>query len=246
MNKTKSANSRTASNVAMLQEKNTFLEKMIGLISHDILVPLQYINKSAARLASNYESISAALRQETIEEISITSACLAELVQTLLQWTNKNEKDSFIEFNALQSLQSILPLHQKLLANHDTKLELQINPELRFHYNPVLFRIIIHNLVINSLKFTYGGKVTVHCGKLPEGYLIEVSDTGTGMPPGIIDKLEQFNTVPSAESLSGEKGWGMGYAIIFQLLKACHGRIHITSSPGNGTKVQVVIRRPVR
>lgn len=226
------------------QDKNSFLQKMIGLISHDVLVPLQYISKTTARLTEQGENISDKLRNETIEEISIASACLAELVQTLLQWTKAQEGNFTVthtSFNVLSALQEIIPMHKAILASGKNELVTEIDPLLKFHYDPVLFRIIIHNLVMNAAKFTSGGKVTVRCTVKPEGLLTEVSDTGTGMPAGIIEQLQQSHTVSSAASFHNQTGPGMGYTIIFQLVKASEGAIHIHSSPAKGTQVKVLL-----
>ena len=60
---------------------------------------------------------------------------------------------------------------------------------------------------------------------------IEVTDTGTGIPPGVIDKIFEpfFTTKPTG------KGTGLGLSTVFSIVKSHGGFVSVSSKPGVGT-----------
>jgi PAS domain S-box-containing protein len=72
----------------------------------------------------------------------------------------------------------------------------------------------------------------------PGQYLIlTVKDTGSGIPPEIIDKIfdPYFTTKGQGE------GTGLGLAIIFGIVKSCNGAVTVKSPKGEGTTFQVYL-----
>jgi signal transduction histidine kinase/CheY-like chemotaxis protein len=66
---------------------------------------------------------------------------------------------------------------------------------------------------------------------------VKVSDTGTGMPPEVIDRaLEPFySTKPKSE------GSGLGLATVYGIITQAGGSVHIDSGPGIGTTVSLLL-----
>jgi two-component system, cell cycle sensor histidine kinase and response regulator CckA len=74
-------------------------------------------------------------------------------------------------------------------------------------------------------------------GHLAEGDYVqlEVSDTGRGMPPETQAKVfDPFFTTKTA-------GHGLGLAIVDGIVRSLGGAIHVTSEPGKGTKLQILL-----
>jgi len=69
-----------------------------------------------------------------------------------------------------------------------------------------------------------------------EGFYIEVSDTGTGIPPEISDRLFQ-----AFVSTKGSRGTGLGLACCERLIRAHHGEIWVESEAGKGTTFTVFL-----
>ena len=107
------------------------------------------------------------------------------------------------------------------------------------------FEQVIVNLAVNARDaMPEGGNLTVRtanvaaaeCGKF--GYkgmpaadyvLIEVADTGTGIPPDIIDKI--FEPFFSTKDVG--KGTGLGLSTVYGIVKQTGGFIYADSQPGN-------------
>jgi two-component system sensor histidine kinase TctE len=90
---------------------------------------------------------------------------------------------------------------------------------LRVHGHPVLLGELIRNLVDNALLYTpAGGVVTVRVVEDPFGQVVvlQVEDTGPGIPPGEREKVFQ----PFYRSLgSGVEGSGLGLAIVQEIVQ---------------------------
>ncbi|QDO97192.1 hypothetical protein FNB15_07885 [Ferrovibrio terrae] len=102
---------------------------------------------------------------------------------------------------------------------------------------------ILLNLLSNAVKFTpSGGTVTLSASRDMAGQLrIVVSDTGIGMTPAEIQQaFEPFRQISNALSKRFE-GTGLGLPISRKFTEIQGGSLQITSQPGKGTSVEVVL-----
>jgi signal transduction histidine kinase/CheY-like chemotaxis protein len=91
---------------------------------------------------------------------------------------------------------------------------------------------ILRNLLSNAIKYTDQGEVRVTVRTLPGTLEIEVSDTGTGIPDGQLERVfEEFYQVPGVKR--GGTGLGLPYAR--RLSGLLGGELTLTSKPGEGT-----------
>jgi two-component system sensor histidine kinase BaeS len=106
--------------------------------------------------------------------------------------------------------------------------------ELRFDRERIVQ--LMTNLVGNALKFTpRGGSVSVHLEETPDGVVLEVADTGPGIPPDELPHIfERFyrgtNTGDARAS-----GSGLGLAIARSIVEMHAGEIEVSSVIGKGT-----------
>jgi len=100
---------------------------------------------------------------------------------------------------------------------------------------------ILLNLVDNGIKFTEKGGITVGFEMSGDVPALFVEDTGVGIPASHLPRLgERFYRVDRARSRE-MGGTGLGLAIVKHLVKAHDWEMAIESSPGNGTKVKLLI-----
>jgi len=118
------------------------------------------------------------------------------------------------------------------------------------------FEQVIVNLAVNARDaMPDGGKLTVRTANVPAaetakfGYkgmpaadyvLVEVTDTGTGIPPDIIDKI--FEPFFSTKEVG--KGTGLGLSTVYGIVKQTGGFIYAESKPGN-TAFRIFLPRHV-
>jgi PAS domain S-box-containing protein len=72
-----------------------------------------------------------------------------------------------------------------------------------------------------------------------EYVVISVTDTGTGIDPEVLPKVFEpfYTTKPLGQ------GTGLGLSMIYGFIKQTRGNVHIESAPGNGTSVNLYLRR---
>ncbi len=94
------------------------------------------------------------------------------------------------------------------------------------------------NLVSNAARHTpAGGSVTVFTRPAPDGILLGVRDTGTGIATEHLPRIfERFSRVDTARSRAGG-GTGLGLSIVRHLVEAHGGRVTAESEPGRGTTI---------
>ena len=104
-----------------------------------------------------------------------------------------------------------------------------------------LDRVLI-NLLSNAVKFTpERGRVTLSARREGESLVIEVADTGIGIPPEDQAKIfDRFFRSSSATHMA-VPGTGLGLSITKMIVEAHGGRIAVASRPGEGTRITVTL-----
>lgn len=100
-------------------------------------------------------------------------------------------------------------------------------------------RQIVANLLSNALKFTpAGGRVTMAVADR-EGYaVIDVSDTGPGIPVDEVDRV--FDRFYRGRAIRAG-GSGIGLAVVRDLARAHGGDVSVEIRPEGGSRFQVVL-----
>jgi two-component system cell cycle sensor histidine kinase/response regulator CckA len=117
------------------------------------------------------------------------------------------------------------------------------------------FEQVIVNLAVNARDaMPEGGKLTVRIGNIAapdSGRLsykglpaadyvrIEVTDTGTGNPADIVDKI--FEPFFSTKDVG--KGTGLGLSTVYGIVKQTGGFVYVDSEPGHGTVFSIFLPR---
>ena len=99
---------------------------------------------------------------------------------------------------------------------------------------------VVVNLLDNAIKYTpEGGTVSMNVGTHDGKAVLEVTDTGLGIPSDALPRVfERFFRVDKARGRA-EGGAGLGLAIVKSICTAHHGRVDVTSSPGHGSRFRV-------
>ena len=143
------------------------------------------------------------------------------------------------------------PVRAAVGATTETAAERGISVTYTAPANPVAIRFdrerivqLVNNLVGNALKFTPPkGTVAVQVVDTPAAAIIEVSDTGPGIPPAelprIFDRFYRGTNVGEARA----SGSGLGLAIARSIVEMHGGYIEVASVVGEGAVFRVVLPR---
>jgi two-component system sensor histidine kinase TctE len=169
--------------------------------------------------------------QRSLEQISDSSMRATRLVQQLLSLarmenpTNTNEKILIdLSVEAAQATKNWLNAAWE--KNIDLGYETS-NQELKIFGNPVMLKELFNNLIDNAIKYTPShGHVTVDVRHSNQEniLIIEVKDTGPGIPPEERQRvLERFYRVLGSDV----EGSGLGLAIVKEIATQHGGKLEI-------------------
>jgi heavy metal sensor kinase len=137
------------------------------------------------------------------------------------------------------------PALHALAERAGVSLALHPAPELVVRGSaPQLLRIVL-NLADNAIKYTpRGGRVDVALRGDGDAAVLEVRDTGAGIP--LDEQAHLFERFYRGDPARGRGGTGLGLALVRSLAELHGGRIAIESAPGRGSCFRVTLPRGVR
>lgn len=174
---------------------------------------------------------------------------LSRLAEDLLTLTRSDAgvlEPNRVEFDFRERVENTLArLRQKAKEKGVEILGPEGEP-LRVHADPDLMDRVIWNLVGNAVKFTpSGGTVEVSLCPQEEQVILEVADSGPGVPteslPRVFDRF--FQTDESRTSDGDASGTGLGLAIAKAIVESHGGTVSAVNRPSGGALFQA--RLPV-
>lgn len=107
--------------------------------------------------------------------------------------------------------------------------------------DPTLLERILRNLVINAIRYTHTGSVTIRCEVVADGLRLSVNDTGIGIDPDERENIfEEFTQLGNPER-DRTKGLGLGLSIVRRLTKLLQHPMEFHSEPGKGTSFSLLL-----
>ena len=106
--------------------------------------------------------------------------------------------------------------------------------------DPMRLKQALSNLISNAVKYTpAGGQITVRLSRVEQRVLIEVQDTGYGIPAAAQAKLFQRFFRAKAPGTENITGTGLGLSLAKAVIDQHGGKITVESETGQGTTFQV-------
>jgi len=220
-----------------LEESEEIRRRMIGDIAHELRTPLTILSGEVEAIREGiYEPT-----EDKLEEIGEDLELLSRLVEDLRELALAEAGELKLNREKTDLVDLVERVGGKLAElGEENGIELQIElpktlPPLRLDGDRIAQ--VINNLVKNAFRHTEtGGEVWIRLEDRSGQAVIEVSDTGEGIPK---DKLKHvFDRFYRADSSrSGAGGSGLGLSIAKELVEAHGGKIWIESELGAGTTV---------
>ena len=224
-----------------LQELIAGQRRFIADASHQLRTPLTVL-KTQAELALR-ENDPAAMR-EIVRSIAATTDSTVHLANRLLTLARIEHGGdsaalapvSLTEVARQVGLELALPAVQKSI---DFALEAPQDALVQGH--ALLLHELVSNLADNAIRYTpFGGAVLLRVSEQGESVLLEVQDSGAGIPEAERDKVfTPFYRAAAALEIN-PGGTGLGLAIVRDIVALHRGDIRLdTSEDGQGLKVLV-------
>lgn len=224
--------------------KSNFLAKM----SHEMRTPLNGVLGVAEVLE---QLISDVDQRRMVKVMHDSGALLLSIINDLLDMSKIEADQMVIEavpFVPADLAQRIESVHTLKAAEKKLSFGVTIrgDGQLARLGDPHRILQILHNVISNAVKFTEIGSVNVivDCAN-PDRVNLTVTDTGIGMNEAHMQQV--FEEFGQADSSIARRfgGTGLGMPIVRRLVDMMAGTIALSSSPGQGTEVEIILPLPV-
>jgi signal transduction histidine kinase len=220
-------------------------QEFVANASHELRSPLAAIKLRAEALVDG--SANGDRARQYAQDIDGETSRLGQLVSDLLALSRIDSRQTdhrhepinvTIELgNAVRAIQPRLNAKQQRFTSSISSYM----PPLCI--DPQDLRLIVNNLLDNAVKYTPpGGEISLKAAWNAPDLMIEVRDTGEGIPPDDLPRVtERFFRVERSHTTAGT---GLGLALVEGVSKQYDGEVQITSTgiPGEGTTVHVILR----
>ena len=220
---------------AVRMERLAALGEFATAIAHEVRNPMATLKTSAQALARREaDAERRALLGDMVSEIDR----LGRVMQDLLEYGRPRQAlpAPVVARELLRRAQSLMA---PTAAQRQVSLNAQGDADLAVLADADQMQQVLVNLLINALDATGpGGLVSLRVFRDARHGVLEVRDTGVGIPAHLVEMVTQpfFTTRPG--------GTGLGLAICRQLVELNGGTLRIVSSEGQGTTVRILLPLP--
>jgi len=161
---------------------------------------------------------------------------MAELVDNLRDFT-RLDRAKVTEFDLNKGLHNVVYIAKSVIPNRIEVVEEYGHLPL-VQCNPSQLNQVFLNLINNAAQAIPGsGRVTVRSSIDGERIRIDVTDTGTGIPPDVLPHIfdTYYTTKPAGE------GTGLGLPIVKNIVTEHGGEVKVSTQPGAGTTFTVYL-----
>jgi len=222
-----------------LEEQLQISEKMasIGLlaagVAHEVNTPLTGISSYTQMLLENADP--ADPRTQILEKIERQTFRAAKIVNGLLTLSRPGTpggERAQVDLNAVINDVYSLVEHQFEVGRIKVRRELAQEPLLVLGIEHQLQQVFL-NLFLNARDaMPRGGWLTVSSRTDGPGVIVEIADTGSGIPPEQLARIyDPFFTTKAIG-----RGTGLGLSISYGIVREHHGTLRCDSTVGQGTR----------
>jgi signal transduction histidine kinase len=209
-------------------------DEFLALLSHELRTPLHVINNWLWQLKQG-KSIQPAILAKALDVIERNTALQSRLVDDLLDVSRaaagKLSIDSrLVDLDVLCT--QAVEVAQPAAREKAIKLELRSGERLKIWGDPERLQQVLWNVVSNAIKFSdQGARVTVTVTRDGSRAVVEVRDTGPGVPAEFLPHMfERFRQADGGMTRR-QGGLGLGLTIVREIM-ALHGGTVSAECPG--------------
>ena len=224
-----------------LSEIDKMKNDFISTVSHEIRTPLTAIKgwgETLKNVGDNPEIL-----DKGINIIVDETERLTFMVEELLDFSRmQNGKIKIVneEIDLLNIISNVYDIYRLKAINENINMTLNFDDcsDVKVIGDKVRIRQVIINILDNAIKYTKeNGNIAISVARIQKYVKIVISDNGIGISgndlPHIKEKFYKADT--------NIRGTGIGLAVADEIIKMHSGEINITSEPGSGTSVEIIL-----
>ena len=241
---------RASDAIAVLENERRRFLSFIGIAAHDLKAPLTAIQGFLWVMLGGFAGEITEKQKNMLERSARRINELLTLISDLLD-IPRIETGQLVqemkEISIRKVIKDSLDNQSGLAKEKGIKMKLEIPEGLsRIKGSSSRLQQVLTNLVNNSINYTPDGMITLRVKERAKDLLIEIMDTGIGIPAEDMPRLfEDFFRASNVEI----KGTGLGLSIARRIVEAHNGKIWAESpcpDSGTGTKFCITLPKPTK
>lgn len=226
-----------------LSHTETLRTDFIANVSHELKTPLAVMQNYGTMLQR--PGLAEDKRAEYAKAVTDAARRLADMVSNILK-LNKLENQTIYPdtqtYDLGEQLCECLLGFEELWEKKDLDIRTSLEESVRVTADPELLELVWNNLFSNAIKFTEpGGTVSLRLYTRGEQAVVEVADTGCGIPREVGAHI--FEKFYQGDTSHATQGNGLGLALVKRVIDIVGGEIDVSSQVGKGSRFTVKLRR---
>jgi len=227
-----------------LQAADRLKSEFVSHVSYELRTPLNSMLGFAQMLAEPAFGPLGAKQREYVDDILSSGTTLRAIVDDILDLATIDAGSLELKLAPLNVREVIEAARQGVedrLKQNDVKLNIDIAPGIDgFVGDARRVTQILYNLLSTAIGFSAPGEaITLACGREGPMIAFTVEDRGVGIPEDFQQAV--FDRFESRTQGSRHRGAGLGLSIVKSLAELHGGTVSLTSTPGQGTEVKVLL-----
>lgn len=218
--------------------------QFVHIVTHELRSPVVGSQSMLRVLLANMGGALSDQQRDILERLNRRMDALLGLINDLLSLAEASALDTHRQLESValnKAIRDAIDLFEYSATDKQQTLTLKLpNETISTLATPVGIKRILENLIGNAIKYTpEHGTISVSLNTDDNQAILQVSDTGIGIPEEAIAKLgEEFFRADNARK-SDISGTGLGLATVKQLVRNFGGEFNVESTVGEGTTIHV-------
>lgn len=239
----------TRRSIRPLTEALALQRRFVADASHELRAPLTVLHTRIQLLARRFDDGDSRQAKEQIEALASDTRVLGEVIEDLLasaSMVSEAIPRSRVDVSAVaRGVEDSMTAHAdsagvRLTMTRDAEAT---GSALTVLGSVAALRRAITSLVDNALAHEHsGGSIEIYVGRRGADVVIEVRDDGVGVDPDARETMfTRFSHGLSHTSTAGRERYGIGLALVREIVVAHRGDIDVAETPGGGATFRLTL-----
>ena len=237
-------NERISDQEKEIERLGATAQKILNNVNHELRLPVGNVMNFAEMLGEGLGKFSEDQLKTLSDEVYKNSNRLSSMIMNMLDLATLNAKKLELDkkiINLGELVEDRVNNCRRIyLEDKKIDFELKIHSEIFVSFDPNYMRQVVDNLVINAIKFSSEGVISVQLLKNKDKIEFTIKDNGIGIPrEELYDIFTPFKMGSNTESKA--EGRGVGLALCKAAIEVHGGAIIVQSDGVNGARFRFVL-----
>lgn len=227
-----------------LDQLNATKDQLFSIVSHDMRSSVQVLKATNSDLLNSLETGDFSDLGHQLRQNNAVANSAYNLLDNLLHWSLLQTEQGYFypePFDLCTIVEQVIYNYKPLMAIKNITYQQRIDRGKLVLADTESFKLILRNLVDNSIKFTpKNGEISIYVRQTATDYYeMVIEDTGVGISQASITELIKENVLLSKKKHEDILGTGLGLQLCKSMIRKNNGLFAIESTEQVGTKMIV-------